>query len=74
MHLVLTEAGVTFRKFYAIENDLIGGWDVSEHDKPASQHDLAAGERTIGSFLTFEWATIVAEALSDLDYIPDDLV
>jgi len=74
MLLVLMEVGMTSRKFYAVQNDLIGGWDVSEHNKRASQHDIAAGERTIGSFLTLPWATLVAEALSDLDSIPDGLV
>ena len=61
--------------FYPVVNDLIGGYDVSEWDKPVSQHDTRpeGGEYTIGTFMTEEWATRVAVALNAFEVIADRL-
>ena len=55
--------------FYAVVNDLIGGYDVSIFNKPVSQHDtrLSGGEWTIGSFISEGWAKRIAKALNDPD-------
>ncbi len=52
--------------YYAVVNDLIGGYDVSIFNKPVSQHDTRpeGGEWTIGSFLSQEWAERIAAALN----------
>ncbi len=52
--------------YYAVVNDLIGGYDVSIFDKPVSEHDTRpeGGEWTIGSFISQEWAERIAVALN----------
>lgn len=55
--------------WYAVENDLIGGWDVSTYDKPMSQHDTRAGEHSIGSFLSEAHAKLIAELLNKENYV-----
>ncbi len=66
------------RKFYAVENDLIGGWDVSMYDKPVSEHEFGEGgpavERTIGTFMDKASAVAVARSLNLMQYCacPDD--
>ena len=52
-------------RHYAVENDLIGGWDISWWNVPVSQHNPDAGMYTIGSFLSKEWAERIAAALDD---------
>jgi hypothetical protein len=63
------------KKFYAVVNDLIGGWDVSMNDKPVSEHvettdigRLGWRERTIGSFMDEETAKAVARSLNLMQY------
>ncbi len=61
------------KKFHAVVNDLIGGWDVSMHDKPVSEHiDVENGggwrERTIGSFMSANTAQAVARSLNLMQY------
>ena len=62
------------RKFYAVVNDLIGGWDVSMHDKPVSEHVTSEGgpraweDTTIGSFMDKGTATAVARSLNLMQY------
>jgi len=38
--------------WYVVENDLIGGWSISNVDKPESQRDGSAEEFEIGLFMT----------------------
>jgi hypothetical protein len=60
--------------YYAVINDVIGGYDVSEYDKPVSEH--GTDEHTVGSFMDEPGAVRVAEALNLLDTSPpspDDL-
>ncbi len=60
------------RKFHAVVNDLIGGYDVSMWDKPVSEHVLGengpVAERTIGSFMDEATATAVARSLNLMQY------
>ncbi len=51
-------------RFYAVPNDLIGGWDVSAWDKPVSEHVWENDEFTVGSYLSKLWAERVARALN----------
>ncbi len=51
--------------YYAVVNDVIGGWDVSEYDKPVSEHGF--DEPTIAWGMTKRWAYRVAEGLQMLD-------
>ena len=54
-------------KFYAVVNDLIGGYDISLWNKPVSEHHITHGEYTIGSFISEEWAEKIAHALNALE-------
>jgi hypothetical protein len=66
------------RKFYAVVNDLIGGWDVSMYDKPVSEHVRSKiedgfeyhewAERTIGSFMDEDTAKAIARSLNLMQY------
>lgn len=47
---------------FAVVNDLIGGWDVSEYDKTVGDH--GEGEWTIGTFISEEWAKKIARSLT----------
>lgn len=53
-----------FPMYYAVVNDLIGGYDVSQYNKPVGDHNHELGEYSIGTFLTQEWAERVANALN----------
>ena len=59
-------------KFFAVVNDLIGGYDVSMWNKPVSMH--AVGEPTVGTFLDKEWAEQVARALNAEILTPPDVL
>lgn len=48
--------------YYVVVNDVIGGWDVSEYDKPASEHDR--DESAIAWGLLEEAAKMIALALN----------
>lgn len=50
--------------FYAVVNDLVGGWAVSEHNKPLSQHNTPAGEHDIADFMSKTWAVRIADLLN----------
>ena len=65
----LNDSGTSAPHYYPVVNDLIGGYDVSEWDKPVSEHDTRpeGGEYTIGTFMTEEWATRVADALNHIE-------
>lgn len=54
--------------YYAVPNDLIGGWDVSLHNKPVGEHDTRNGESTVGSFMSQRDAEMVAFALNGTYY------
>lgn len=49
-----------YNRWYAIENDCIGGWDVSTVNLPESQRDPQFGEFEVGTFMTKEVAEHVA--------------
>ncbi len=51
--------------YYAVMNDLIGGYDVSLYDKPVGDHDN--DEYTIGSFMNHEDAQRIADALNMME-------
>jgi hypothetical protein len=47
-------------KWYAVPDDLIGGWAVSHVDKPLSEQDAKAGEGEIASFMDQQAAEYIA--------------
>ncbi len=49
-------------KYYVVQNDTIGGWDVSTHDKPASQHEK--DEHALAWGLTLLAAEMIVRALN----------
>lgn len=55
--------------YYAVVNDLIGGYDVSIHNKTVGNH--GEDEWTIGSFMSQEGAEEVAHALNAVQAIAD---
>ena len=59
-------------KFFAVVNDLIGGYDISMWNKPVSMH--AVDEPTVGTFLDKEWAEQVARALNAEILTPPDVL
>lgn len=52
-------------KWFAVVNDLIGGWSVSNVDKPSSDTDSTNGEYEIGCFLSEGIARHVAASHND---------
>ncbi len=53
--------------YYAVVNDLIGGYDVSTYNKTVGDH--GEDEWTFGSFMSREDAVQVAHALNAVDAI-----
>ncbi len=53
--------------YYAVVNDLIGGYDVSTYNKTVGDH--GEDEWTFGSFMSQEDAVQVAHALNAVDSI-----
>ncbi len=49
--------------YYVVVNDLVGGYDISEYDKPVSEH--GEDEATIAWGLTEEWAKKIVSLLND---------
>lgn len=47
--------------WYAVPNDLIGGYTVATVDKPDSLHNVYEGDFEIGTFMTLETAQHIAE-------------
>ena len=47
--------------WYAVPNDLIGGYSVSTVNKPDSQHNVYEGDFEVGTFMTLESAQHIAE-------------
>lgn len=47
--------------WYVVENDLIGGWSISNVNKPESQQDPYEGEFEIATFVIKEVAEHMAE-------------
>jgi hypothetical protein len=45
------EGKSTPAKWFAVQNDLVGGWMIATADKPASEH---RGEYAVADFLTRE--------------------
>ncbi len=54
--------------YYAVLNDLIGGYDVSTHNKNVGDHDHDNGEYTEAWGMTKEFAERVARALNKEEY------
>ncbi len=50
-------------KYHVVVNDMIGGWDVSLQDKPASKHSILMAP-VIAWGLTFDNAHMIADALN----------
>ncbi len=48
--------------WYAVENDLIGGYSVATVNKPESQLNVFNNEFVVGTFMTQELASHIAEA------------
>lgn len=48
-------------RWYAHENDLIGGWAVMNVDKPPSECDADAGERDVADFTNERTARHIAD-------------
>ena len=56
------------QRWYVVVNDVVGGWSVSNVDKPISQQDPKNGEWEIADFVDHEEAeAIVAEHNMRLD-------
>ncbi len=49
-------------KYYVVVNDMIGGWDVSLQDKPASEHSILEAP-AIAWGLSYDNAHMIADAL-----------
>lgn len=54
-------------RWHVVENDEIGGFDVSIHDKPMSQH--GRDESSIAWGLSEENAESIAEAMNVKDWV-----
>jgi len=52
------EARATPARWFAVQNDLVGGWMIATADKPVSE---LRGEREIADFLTREDAEFLCE-------------
>lgn len=48
-------------RWYAVSNDLIGGYSVSTADKPESQQNIFQGDFEVGTFMTLETAQHIAD-------------
>jgi hypothetical protein len=57
----ITEAELQQCRWYAVSNDLIGGYSVATADKPESQLNPQNGEFEIGSFMTLKSAQHIAD-------------
>ncbi len=60
-------------KWYAVENDLIGGWDVANVDKPTGAQDYDEGEYAVAWGLSYEVAKRLAYLLNEFGLDPDSL-
>lgn len=47
--------------WYAVPNDLIGGYTVANVNKPDSQHNVYEGDFEVGTFLSLGTAKHIAE-------------
>jgi poly-beta-hydroxyalkanoate depolymerase len=47
--------------WYAVPNDLIGGYTVANVNKPDSQHNVYEGDFEVGTFMTLEVAQHIAD-------------
>lgn len=56
------EENVLTQKWYAVTNDLIGGFAVANADKPCSALDHSAGEREIANFWSEQACRLVVAA------------
>lgn len=63
--------GGSITEWFALENDLIGGWCVSSVNKPPSE--FSHGEHEIADFTLKEHAEFIAAALNHLPMILDRL-
>ena len=43
------------RRLYLVVNDIVGGFDLSHHDKPMSEHDIGSGEWSVAWGVTPEF-------------------
>lgn len=67
----LTAASLYRRRWYAVPNDLIGGWSVATVDKPVSEIDpMATRDRVLLDVVWDEHARWIVEAHNQL--YPDD--
>ncbi len=48
------------QRWYVVVNDVVGGWSVSNVDKPISQQDPKNGEWEIADFVTRDEAEAIA--------------
>ncbi len=48
-------------RWYAVLNDLIGGYSVATVDKPDSMHNVYEGDFEVGTFMTREAAQHIAD-------------
>lgn len=64
MNTISPQAPTPKLRFYPVVNDLIGGWDVSIHNKTVGDHRWQDGEVTMGTFMSKEDADLVANALN----------
>jgi hypothetical protein len=61
-------------RWYAVVNDLVGGWAVSAHDKPLSEHDFRIGQTPLAELYDEDDARAVAALLNLHGYVPKRVV
>jgi hypothetical protein len=49
---VTTDTDLIGQRWFAHENDLIGGWSILNVDRPPSEIDTRHGDREVGTFMT----------------------
>lgn len=56
----ITDAEVLYCRWYAVADDTIGGWAISNVPEPVSQLNPYEGRFELGSFMTFYEASHIA--------------
>jgi hypothetical protein len=57
----ITEQELLETRWYAVDNDLIGGYAVATVDKPESEHNVYEADYTVGTFMTKRCAEHIAD-------------
>lgn len=60
-------------KWYVVVNDLVGGWGISNVDKPYSQHNFKSGDVMLGEFISKPLAEYVVALHNEARFMPEML-